>query len=497
MNWGIKVNRSQKIDIAVSVALMIIVVAIFYTTADHAINFHHNNSYFIFSSDFAAEKLYVVGGLSDYIAAIVCSNVALCTLFIGFVSAYLFYVLTLTGQRISHLRDPFFGAIIPVTLLLAEYINIVFISQVSSMFIIAALLHLLINLKGKRLKIIFAPILIALAYLFIPYTNDMLLLLLYCAIYLIYTLLLVRFIGKFKKAIFVALPITLLISFYIFQKEYNPRLKYVMQMEELLNNEKWEEVLKMSAEGVVRNKQTCYYTNIALLKTNNFSNHLFHYPQIGGVEGLKRGQCEMQMSDLIFDILGIPAEALHCSFENYVRSGKNYYNLPKLIYYYDKTGKKQIADRFAAYLPSHKRVTPTGYISQQADSIMVGTELINTLEDICKADSTNQVAYEYLMAYYAMSGRIVKFAEHINQAERFFGNTLPSYYEDIILLYKEIVPKDQQIAIHHNVAPSKVDLFNKFKKSVSTRGASPTQFRSTYWYYNKFINPSGERLYID
>lgn len=476
---------------------MIVVSTLFYIIVPHALTFHHQNSYFISSLDFAKESVWAIGGLSDYICSLACSSVVGCAIFIGFTAGYMFYVLTKTGEEISHKRDPFFGAIIPISLLFTQYINIAFISHISSALLLTALLHILISIKKVKLRFIFAPFFVGIIYLTAMDWADMAMVGLYCGTYLIYVLLFIKFISKGKWAIFAAIPITLAVSFYIFYKEYNPRLKYIMLMEQKLHAEEWNEVLKLSAEGTVRSKLTCYYTNIALLKTNNFSNYLFNYPQIGGIDGLELSAYEMRTSDLIYDIIGAPLEALHCAFENYVTSGKNIYNLPKLIYYYDKTGKEHIADRFAVHIPSHKRVKPTGYISHGADSSLVGTSIINTLEAICKTDTLNLPAFECLMAYYAMSGRIVKFIDNIERAKQLFKGTLPTYYQDIIILYKEVLPKEQQQEIDYNVAQSRVDLFNKFKESLKKRGASASQFGSTYWFYNKYLNPAGEKLYTN
>ncbi|MEG1635488.1 MAG: DUF6057 family protein, partial [Rikenellaceae bacterium] len=280
-------------------------------------------------------------------------------------------------------------------------------------------------------------------------------------------------------------------------KEYNPRLRYVIEMEQMVCNEEWENVLKHAHNRLVFNKQTCYYTNIALYKTGNFSKNLFFYPQISGADGLDMETVEMRLSDMVYDIIGVPAEGLHRTFENYVRSGKNFYNIPKLIYYYDKVGKPELANRFATLLPHYKRTKPEGYITTGADSTFVESKLIGTLEVVCHADSANMVAFEYLMAHYALSGRIVKFVENISRASTYFNGNLPTYYQEAILLYKDAVPQDQQIAINVKISDEIVAKYNLYKEQMRGRGVSSSEFGQTYWFYMRYINPEKNKIYMN
>ena len=158
----------------------------------------------------------------------------------------------------------------------------------------------------------------------------------------------------------------------------------------------------------------------------------------------------------LYEQLGYINEAQRWASEALVAYGETAPTLLNLIRYNIVNGRQAVAMRFIRVLKQslfyskqaeeYERLVPTGEVPglkpvpQQKEKKArftniqdLGPELIF----ICKQDSTNRMAFEYLMSYLILSNKTKQFVEHLPRIKQFSYSEMPPLYKSILDNYQQ------------------------------------------------------------
>lgn len=311
----------------------------------------------------------------------------------------------------------------------------------------------------------------------------------------------------------VLFALTLLIFGYQFYKNFNFKLRSVMRIEQAAYDEDWSTVLQSSAQSQTKSLITTYMTNIALSRTGQLAQSLFDYPQYFGAQGLffvwnGENSISIKMGDLVFANVGMVCEAHRWAFESMVNRGHNSYNFRKIVTYNRAMGREKVARKYEAILQnslfySSKTVldfTPF-QLSVCPDSVFtINQDLGYNLENVVRADSTNNAALDYLASYYLLSNQLQKFAAIYPQLLIRHNGKLPHTYHQALIVYYTAASPEQIASLGYTPPTQIYTSYNKFIQAYSSNSANAkasleNAFGKTYWYYLSFYSPNGLKIF--
>jgi len=118
------------------------------------------------------------------------------------------------------------------------------------------------------------------------------------------------------------------------------------------------------------------------------------------------------------------------------------------------------------------------------------------LLQLLKQNRHNRMAFEYLMAYYLLVGRVDKIAENIYRLDDFGYKTIPRHYEEAIVLYMNTTRKTVDLrgrAISRQTverARTFSEVYRRFGNNVqAARDALDVKFGDSYFFYFVFSIP--------
>jgi hypothetical protein len=115
------------------------------------------------------------------------------------------------------------------------------------------------------------------------------------------------------------------------------------------------------------------------------------------------------------------------------------------------------------------------------------------LEGLLQANPRNQMAFEYLMAFYLLSRRTDKVVENLHRLDDLGYHEIPRHYEEAILIHANQSPR--QVALHgRKIRPETVQRFLHFVDRLRpwqnqpdlAAGALAEEFGDSYFYYYAF-----------
>ena len=106
------------------------------------------------------------------------------------------------------------------------------------------------------------------------------------------------------------------------------------------------------------------------------------------------------------------------------------------------------------------------------------------LRQLLHSNPKNQMAFEYLLAYYLLTGDFKRLAEHLGQLDDFAYRAIPRHVEEALLLGQKL--QGLQFDLHgRKIQPETIQRFQSFGDALSrsTGQALSPNFGDTYWYY--------------
>jgi hypothetical protein len=136
-------------------------------------------------------------------------------------------------------------------------------------------------------------------------------------------------------------------------------------------------------------------------------------------------------------------------------------------------------------LQSIRSLMPTNDLAHQA------LPAEGLLIQLLRCNSSNQMAFEYLMAKFLMDSQLNKFVERLGQLDNFKYAGLPRHYEEAVLLYETLSRKTVDLR-GRSIRPETTERFRRFMQAMNQhvmdteagRRAMARDFGNTYWYYS-------------
>ncbi len=106
----------------------------------------------------------------------------------------------------------------------------------------------------------------------------------------------------------------------------------------------------------------------------------------------------------------------------------------------------------------------------------------------------NRMAFEYLMAWYLLTGQLDKLVQNLDRLDDFNYEGIPRHYEEAILIYEVLTGtkvdlKDRQISQRtHQRSRGFSSISNRFRSSneMTAMLATAPYFGDTYFFYYNF-----------
>lgn len=313
------------------------------------------------------------------------------------------------------------------------------------------------------------------------------------------------------------------LSFYFFVHSFNMRERIMLLAEKSVKEKKWDEVLTQTGKYMDSgrsNQLISYFNNLALYHSGQLPYTLFDYPQKLGVKALylpwNSDSRESEYGHFLYEDLGYINEAQRWEFEAMVVWGETAPHLLNLARYNIINQRPAVAQRFINLLKQSlfykeeagklERLLPTGKVTglhtslpyddkspaRFANVINIGPEL----QYLCEQDSTNRMAFEYLMGYLLLSNDVVRFADNLKFMSNFSYAKMPPVYEEALYIYKLGMGDEAFAQTGFTISEQTEKRFRRYYNLYANREMQTLQseFGNTYWYYLNFISPYGDKI---
>jgi len=304
-------------------------------------------------------------------------------------------------------------------------------------------------------------------------------------------------------------------SFLIFFYVYDYKTELLLGIDNNIQKEKWENVLKISAKAPGLNQLAVYLTNIALYKSGKLGDEMFHYNQIG-TQGLFPGwggEASPFFGNEVFYHLGYINEAHRWAFEAMVSKGQVPRLLKRLAITSIINGNYETARKFLNVLKKtlFYRKWALHYINlisnpdktyedeeiREKRHFLINSDFFANVNDyegelikLLENHPDNRMAFEYLMSSYLLRKDLLNFARNIYRLKELNYKEIPVHYEEALLMsgLTKLIPEG------YSIRESTLQTFNNYIITYSTYTGTPdklqeilfSRFGKTYFYYYQF-----------
>lgn len=312
-------------------------------------------------------------------------------------------------------------------------------------------------------------------------------------------------------------------TFYVFAHSYNRSERFMLLTEKYVKSRNWDEVLKQTNKYFSygrSNQLMSYFHNLALYHTGGLPYHLFDYPQGLGVKSLyfpwNSDSRESEYGHFLYEDLGHTNEAQRWEFEAMVVWGETAPHLLNLAKYNIINHRPLVAQRFINLLKQSlfykeeaeilEKQLSTGQVPGLRSSLTdvyevparfsnvmnIGPELLY----LCEKDSTNRMAFEYLMSDLLLGNNVVRFAENLKYMKYFSYPQMPPNYEEALYIYKLGVDEETFAKLNLTISEETEQRFQRYYALYKNKNmqALKAEFGNTYWYYLNFYSPYGDKI---
>ena len=322
--------------------------------------------------------------------------------------------------------------------------------------------------------------------------------------------------------------ITLLIStyagygYYYYIKNYNRSEGIMLKAEMHVKAREWDKVLKYTKlylnEGNT-NQLISYFHHLALYHKGILLQQLFDYPQFLGVNSIyfpwNGNSLECEFGHFLYEDLGHINEAHHWEFEAMAVWGETAPHLLNLARYNIVNHRPKVALRFInklkqslfykeealaleSLLESGKVEGIHNALSGVIDTPARFTNAKNIgpeLEYLCNHDPKNRMAFEYLMSYLLLSNNVTRFVENLYRIKDFEYPSLPSAFEEALLVHKLKVGDKKFAEIGYTISKETENRFARYYQLIESKQIQVLQkeFGKSYWFYLNYISPYGKK----
>jgi hypothetical protein len=289
----------------------------------------------------------------------------------------------------------------------------------------------------------------------------------------------------------------------------------------------WQKIIE-TVKGASRlDLEMIFQANRALYHLGLLSSDMFALPQMWGTRGLIMTQdarfvYPLQNSDFYFD-LGHINEAEHWAHESMSIRGETGWTLERLALVNIIKGEFDAANVFISKLNQsllfrtkadqlRRLMNDSTSLSRNTNILFMrsripqpGHDFISysdqpdiTLEFILNGTPSNKMAFEYLMAFYLLSGNLGQFANEIGRLKDLDYTEIPTHYQEALLLYMAISGKRNIPSLKgYRIYSKTVERFKNFQDILKKFGGNKSlarnelykNHRNTYWFYSIYYKP--------
>jgi len=311
------------------------------------------------------------------------------------------------------------------------------------------------------------------------------------------------------------------LSFCLYKYAYDEKTEILLGIDHYVQNGEWKKALEYSFIYPGTNQLVLYYGNMAMYKTGQMGDKMFHLPQIG-VQGLwldwKRNEVTPFLGGELFFQLAYTSEAYRWAFEAMVAMGENPRSLKRLVVTSIVSGDTMIARHYLNILnetlfykkwaqhyldlikyPEHlildKEIMEKRHFELHTDMFAdkAGNDI--GLFQLVKDHPDNKMAFEYYMAWLLLNKDLNAFAANVYRIRDLGYRYIPVHYEEAMLAYMSHAKKDI-VPVGYEISRATIDRLSGYLKTYNSAGgnrnlAARSLFKlygGTFWFYLNFIN---------
>ncbi len=515
----------KKIDYFVFTLITLIFSYLFSGPLSYILYYQEQHHLFLFSNANLSKHLIVQGGLlsymTDFIIQFFYFPLPGSILFASLISL-IYLINSFLCKHITGKADLLQLSLLPAFYFLICYESIEFpVSWVVGVLLGLLAIRAIVSIPFRYARWLSAVLLLA-VLIYSAGPLIVLITLLIVAIPCFFARFVTHRITNDKTILLFSLPVLLLyagVAFYCFVHSYSTRERQMIEAGKCVKEKDWNGVLAISARYHGTNQLLSYFTNMALYHKGRMPYDLFKYPQPAGVESLyfpwKSDSRQSEYGHFIYEELGYLNEAHRWAFEAMVVFGETAPNLTNLIRYNIANNRPLVAQRFINILKqslfykkeaiAYERMLSSGKVpglkalshqegkpARFANVMNLGPEL----HYLCERDSSDRMAFEYLMSDLLLSNQVVRFAENLGRIRAFPYPALPTLYEEALYIYKLGVEEKTFNSLGFTVSKQTEIRFNAYYKLLKSGNMQllKDQFGDTYWYYLNFTSPYGSKI---
>lgn len=505
------------------ILLTCIFTALFTDSLSHIPMYHEQHNLFLFSHDYLVKYLSKPGQLIDYISTFIIQF-----FYLPYIGNLVFALLlslpyllnALICRKLTSQTDYLQLALIPSLYLLIRYESIDYPVQHAVGILLCLLCYYLLSwIKGKTKYYLLIPVIAALG-LILGWAYPAI------SLAIVITpclsgLFLSKYLNSKRARIttLLVLPLYSIATFYLFVISYNMPEHLILQAEKCIKKENWEKAMHYCKRYRGENQLISYFNNLALYHMGEMPYKLFQYPQKMGTLSLyipwKSDSRQSEYGHYVYEKLGYLNEAHRWAFESMVVVGETAPILDNLIRYNIANERPAVAMRFIQVMKQslfyrkkaiayeqiiiENRSLPLKSIEYNENEDIRFANIFNIgpeLEYLCDRDSTNKMAFEYLMSYLLLSNKIPRFVENLKRINNFLYPSMPPIYEQALLLYKIKVGEEEFRKLGFTINSQTEERLKKYTSMFQhgTVEEIKQEFGDTYWYYLNFTSPYGNKI---
>ncbi len=273
-----------------------------------------------------------------------------------------------------------------------------------------------------------------------------------------------RFVPSRREAILLVLLIAVIAAADLLL--FDVAKKYALLVAWSAEREKWADVLKFANRARLADDWTMFHVHRALYHRGELLERMFEYPQAAGAVRALTLQADslmttaqrapLEFGDILFE-LGRVNESQHMAYEALEIFGERPRTLQRLVYLHAIKGELEAARRFLAVLErslfygdwardflhrmdADPTLSAVPLVASRR-ALMVERDYTGSLDTetmllhLLERNPRNQMAFEYLMAYYLLTRQIDTIAANLKGFDAFGRSHLPRHCEEAILIH--------------------------------------------------------------
>lgn len=323
-----------------------------------------------------------------------------------------------------------------------------------------------------------------------------------------------RFFSK-KIGLITLLGISVLIPFI----SYDSKTEKFFEIEHYFTSENYPQVVKLVGKYPGNDHLVLYLGNIALSRTQQMGDSLFHFRQTFGPDGLYMKNEPINVSTLyggaLYQHLRYLNEARHWDFNSLIINGESPEALKKLVIYELVNGNYNVAKKYLTRLSQtifyrkwafeyYKYVKKPLLVEDNQEMATMRKYLATSdfyhdrfdlqLKSLLTMYPDNRAAFDYLVFYSLLKKDLNSFMDALVYLKEFRMYTLPVHFEEALLVCQSVLPERAKDAAAFNIRDETRMRFDQYVQMYSSAGNNPKDtykklvksFKNTYWFYLDF-----------